>query len=153
MELLSLVAIIAIVIVSVIGVISFVRNISAYYRDRFRFSIWSGVFIFLFALALLILVASSGAGTGAFIVELIAAGLATLVIYKDVRLAGFGWGCLAVGLQVLFAISFLFMLTFLLIGYFIRRIFYPRRSVFFPSIGMALGMNGEMSFLLNFLHF
>lgn len=153
MELLSLVAIIAIAIVSVIGVISFVRNISAYYRDRFRFSIWSGVFILLLAIALLILAGSSSTGTGVFIVELIAAGLAALVIYKDVRLAGFGWGVLAVGLQVLFAVSFLFMLTFLLIGYFIRRIFYPRRSVFFPSLGMALGMNGEISFLLNFLRF
>lgn len=153
MELLSLVAIVAIVIVSVIGVISFVRNISAYYKDRFRFSIWSGVFIFLFAIALLILGASSSTGSGVFVVELIAAILAALVIYKDIHLAGFGWGVLAVGLQVLFAVSFLFMLTFLLIGYFIRRIFYPRRSVFFPSIGMALGMNGEMSFLLNFLRF
>ena len=150
MKLLFLVAIIAIAIVSVIGVISFVRNISAYYRDRFRFSIWSGVFIFLFAIALLILAASPGTGTGAFIVELIAAGLAALVIYKDVHLAGLGWGVLAVGLQVLFAISFLFMLTFLLIGYFIRRVFYPRRSVFFPSISMALGMNSEGPFLLNF---
>ena len=153
MELLSLVAIVAIAIVSVIGVISFVRNISAYYKDRFRFSIWSGVFIFLFAIALLILGASSSAGSGVFVVELIAAILAALVIYKDIHLAGFGWGVLAVGLQVLFAVSFLFMLTFLLIGYFIRRIFYPRRSVFFPSLGMALGMNGEISFLLNFLRF
>ena len=153
MELLSLVAIIAIAIVSVIGVISFVRNISAYYKDRFRFSIWSGVFIFLFAIALLILGASSSTGSGVVVVELMVAILAALVIYKDIRLAGFGWGVLAVGLQVLFAVSFLFMLTFLLIGYFIRRIFYPRRSVFFPSIGMALGMNGEMSFLLNFLRF
>ena len=151
MELLSLVAIIAIVIVSVVGVISFVRNISAYYRDRFRFSIWSGVFILLFAMALLILAGYSGSGV--FVVELVAALLAALVIYKDIRLAGLGWGVLAVGLQILFAISFLFMLTILLIGYFIRRIFYPRRSLFFPSVGVALGMNGEMSFLLNFLRF
>lgn len=151
MELLSLVAIIAIVIVSVVGVISFVRNISAYYRDRFRFSIWSGVFILLFAIALLILAGYSGSGV--LVVELIAALLAALVIYKDIRLAGFGWGVLAVGLQVLFAISFLFMLTILLIGYFIRRIFYPRRSILFPSVGVALGMNGELSFLLNFLRF
>lgn len=151
MELLSLVAIIAIVIVPVIGVISFVRYISAYYRDRFRFSIWSGVFIFLFAIALLILAASSSTGTGVFVVELIVALLAALVIYKDVHLAGFGWGVLAVGLQVLFAISFLLMLTFLLIGYFIRRIFYPRRSDSLPSISMALGMNSEGPFLLNFL--
>lgn len=151
MELLSLVAIIAIVIVAVVGVISFVRNISAYYRDRFRFSIWSGVFILLFAIALLILAGCSGSGV--FVVELIAALLAALVLYKDIRLAGLGWGVLAVGLQILFAISFLFMLTILLIGYFIRRIFYPRRSIFYPSVGVALGMNGEMSFLLNFLRF
>lgn len=153
MELLSLVAIIAIAIVSVIGVISFVRNISAYYRERFRFSIWSGVFVFLFAIALLILAGSSSTGTGVFIVELIAALLVALVIYKDVRLAGFAWGVLAAGLQILFAVSFLFMIATLLIAYFVRRIFYPRRSVIFPSIGMALGMNGEMSFLLNFLRF
>lgn len=151
MELLSLVAIIAIVIASVIGVISFVRNISAYYRDRFRFSIWSGVFIFLFAIALLILAVSSSTGTGVFIFELIAVLLAALVIYKDVRLAGFGWGVLAVGLQTLFAISFLLVLVVLLVSYFIRRIFYPRRSVFLPSLSMALGMNREGSFLLNFL--
>ena len=150
MEFLSIIAILAIAVASIIGVISFVRNISSFYRDRFRFSIWSGVFIFLFVIALLIL---AGSGTGVVVVEIIAALLAALVIYKDIRLAGFGWGILAVGLQVLFAVSFLFMLAFLVIGYFIRRIFYPRRSVLFPTFGLALGMNGEMSFLLNFLRF
>lgn len=151
MELLSLVAIIAIAIVSVIGVISFVRNILAYYRDRFRFRIWSGVFILLFAIALLILAGSSGNETSAFIVELIAALLVALVIYKDIRLAGLGWGVLAMGLQTLFAISLLLMLVVLLVSHFIRRIFYSRRSVFLPSLSMALGMNCEGPFLLNFL--
>ena len=150
MELIYLIAIIVVVVVAVIGVISFVRNISSYYRDRFRFSIWSGTFILLFAIALLILASS---GIGAVIAEIIASLLAALVIYKDIRLAGFGWGILAVGLQVLFAVSFLFMLVFLVIGYFIRRVFYPRRSARFPTFGLALGMNGEISFLLNFLRF
>ena len=150
MELIYLIAIIVVVVVAVIGVISFVRNISSYYRDRFCFSIWSGTFILLFAIALLILASS---GTGAVIAEIIASLLAALVIYKDIRLAGFGWGILAVGLQVLFAVSFLFMLVFLVIGYFIRRVFYPRRPVLFPTFGLALGMNGEISFLLNFLRF
>lgn len=150
MELIYLVAIIAIVVVSVIGVISFVRNVSFYYRDRFRFSIWSGAFILLFVIALLIL---SSSGKGAHIFGIIAALLVALVIYKDVRLAGLGWGILAVCLQVLFAISLLFMLAFLVIGYFIRRVFYPQRSVLFPTFGLALGMNGEISFLLNFLRF
>lgn len=98
MELLYLVAIIAIAIVSVSGIMSFVRNISAYYRDRFRFSIWSGVVILLFAIALLILAGSSGNETSVFIVELIVALLVALVIYKDIRLAGFSWGVLAMGL-------------------------------------------------------
>lgn len=151
MELLYLVAIIAIAIVSVSGIMSFVRNISAYYRDRFRFSIWSGVVILLFAIALLILAGSSGNETSVFIVELIVALLVALVIYKDIRLAGFSWGVLAMGLQTLFAISFLLMLVVLLVSYFIRRIFYSRRSVLLPSLSMALGMNSEGPFLFNFL--
>ena len=42
---------------NMIGVKSFARNISAYYIDRFHFSIWSGVLILLFTIALLILAA------------------------------------------------------------------------------------------------
>ncbi len=150
MALLSLVAIIAILIIFVIGVVSFVRNISSYYRDRFRFSIWSGVFILLFAVALSIIGGQFGSGTAKIIVELIVMLLIVLVIYKDVRLAGIGWGVLAGGLQVLFAISLLFMLTVLVVGYFIRKIFCARRCTLLPSICMALGMKNERSSLLNF---
>lgn len=148
MELLRFVAIIAIAVVSVIGVISFVRNVSSYYRDRFRFSIWSGVFILFFAIALFILASS---GTGTVVCEIVAVLLVVFVIYKDIRLAGLDWGCLAVGIQILFAVSFLFMLLFIVITYFVNSIFSRRRSTLLPAFGLALGMNGEISFLLHFL--
>lgn len=150
MALLSLVAIIIIVSILVIGIVSFVRNISAYYRNRFRFSIWSGVFILLFAVALSIIGGQFGVGTAKIIIELIVMLLIVLVLYKDVHRAGIGWGILAGGLQVLFAISLLFMLIVLVVGYFIRKIFCARRCALLPSICMALGMMNERSFLLNF---
>lgn len=152
MELLLLAAVIAVFVVCVAGIISLVKYISDLYRDRFRFSIWSGVFLFLLSVSLLIIAAYAGDEMTVLVLELVAVVLFGLVIYHDIRLAGFGWGTLAVGLQLLFAVSFLFLLVFLIIGYFIRSIFGPRRYGFFPSIGVGLGMSGELAFFLHFLH-
>lgn len=99
MELLTLAAIIAGIIAVIIGLIVVIKKISAFYKQRFQFSIWSGVLLLVVALALLLI--SSADGTTqqtVYVMLVIAAILALLTIYNDIRLAGLrgeAWRCFA----------------------------------------------------------
>lgn len=152
MELLTLAAIVIVMIAIVAGTITVLKNVSDFYRDRFRFSIWSGVFLFALALSLVILSGSlSAQGTSTYIVGIISAIIVAITIYNDVRLAGFGWGALAVCLQILLSFCLLFIVIFALIAYIARRIFNFRGSRFSPVFGIGIGMRGELSLLMHFL--
>ena len=124
MELLTLAAIIAGIIAVIIGLIVVIKKISAFYKQRFQFSIWSGVLLLVVALALLLI--SSADGTTqqtVYVMLVIAAILALLTIYNDIRLAGVAWGGLAVLLQIIFALSFVFLIIFALIGFVMKKLF------------------------------
>lgn len=82
MELLTLAAIIAGIIAVIIGLIVVIKKISAFYKQRFQFSIWSGVLLLVVALALLLI--SSADGTTqqtVYVMLVIAAILALLTIH------------------------------------------------------------------------
>ena len=81
----------------------------------------------------------------------IAAILAILTIYNDIRLAGFAWGSLAVVLQFVFALSFVFLIFFALIGFVMKKLFNIHNSLL-TSIFGGLGIKGELLLLLHFLH-
>lgn len=154
MELLTLAAIVIVMIAIVAGTITVLKNVSDFYRDRFRFSIWSGVFLFALALSLVILSGSlSAQGTSTYIVGIISAIIVAIIIYNDIRLAGFGWGALAVCLQILLSFCLLFIVIFALIAYIVRRIFNVRGSRFSPVFGIGIGMRGEVQLLMHFLRF
>ena len=153
MELLTLAAIIVVMIAIVAGTITVLKNVSDFYRERFRFSIWSGVFLFALALSLVILSGSlSSQGSSAYIIGIISAIIVAITIYNDIRLAGFGWGSLAVCLQMLLSLCLLFIILFALVAYIARRIFNVRGSRFSPVFGLGVGMKGELSLLMHFLH-
>lgn len=119
---------------------------------RFQFSIWSGVLLLVVALALLLI--SSADGTTqqtVYVMLVIAAILALLTIYNDIRLAGVAWGGLAVLLQIIFALSFVFLIIFALIGFVMKKLFNIHSSLL-ASIFGGLGIKGELLLLLHFLH-
>ena len=89
MELFTLAAIVAGILAAMIGLIIIIKKISAFYKLRFQFSIWSGVLLLVVALSLLLVSASEGATHQTmYILTAIAAILAILTIYNDIRLAG-----------------------------------------------------------------
>ena len=93
MELLTLAAIIAGIIAAIIGLIVVMKKVSAFYKLRFQFSIWSGVLLFVVAFAMLLISASEGVTRQtAYILLAVAALFAILAIYNDIRLAGLAWG-------------------------------------------------------------
>ena len=146
MELLTLAAIIAGIIAVIIGLIVVIKKISAFYKQRFQFSIWS--------VALALLLISSADGTTqqtVYVMLVIAAILALLTIYNDIRLAGVAWGGLAVLLQIIFALSFVFLIIFALIGFVMKKLFNIHSSLL-ASIFGGLGIKGELLLLLHFLH-
>lgn len=152
MELLTLAAIIAGIIAAIIGLIVVTKKISAFYKQRFNFSIWSGVLLLVGALALLLASTSDGVSRQAmYIMTGISVILAILTIYNDIRLAGFAWGSLAVILQIVFSLSFIFLIFFALVGVVIKKLFNIHSSLL-TSIFGGLGIKGELLLLLHFLH-
>lgn len=152
MELLTLAAIIAGIIAAIIGLIVVTKKISAFYKQRFNFSIWSGVLLLVGALALLLASTSDGVSRQAmYIMTGISVILAILTIYNDIRLAGFAWGSLAVILQIVFSLSFIFLIFFALVGVVMKKLFNIHSSLL-TSIFGGLGIKGELLLLLHFLH-
>ena len=114
MELLTLAAIIAGIVAAIIGLIVVIKKVSAFYKLRFQFSIWSGVLLFVVAFALLPISASEGiTRQAAYILLAVSVLLAILTIYNDLRLAGVVWGLLAVILQIAFSLCFVFLIFFI----------------------------------------
>ena len=152
MELLTLAAIIAGIIAAIIGLIVVTKKISAFYKQRFNFSIWSGVLLLVGALALLLASTSDGVSRQAmYIMTGISVILAILTIYNDIRLAGFAWGSLAVIFQIVFSLSFIFLIFFALVGVVMKKLFNIHSSLL-TSIFGGLGIKGELLLLLHFLH-
>lgn len=152
MELLTLAAIIAGIIAAIIGLIVVTKKISAFYKQRFNFSIWSGVLLLVGALALLLASTSDGVSRQAmYIMAGISVILAILTIYNDIRLAGFVWGSLAVILQIVFSLSFIFLIFFALVGVVMKKLFNIHSSLLTAIFG-GLGIKGELLLLLHFLH-
>lgn len=152
MELLTLAVIIAGIIAAIIGLIVVTQKISAFYKQRFNFSIWSGVLLLVGALALLLASTSDGVSRQAmYIMTGISVILAILTIYNDIRLAGFAWGSLAVILQIVFSLSFIFLIFFALVGFMMKK-FFNIHSSLLTSIFGGLGIKGELLLLLHFLH-
>lgn len=153
MELLTLSTIIAGVIAAIIGVIVIVRKISAFYKQRFQFSIWSGVLLFVLALSIIVIIGTASVSELTMYVLLaIAALLAILTIYNDIRLSGIGWGTLAVTLQILFSLCFVFLILFALIGYVMKKIFNIHSSLLNSIFGTGFDMKIEFLLLLHFLY-
>lgn len=152
MELLTLAAIIAGIIAAIIGLIVVTKKISAFYKQRFNFSIWSGVLLLVGALAILLASTSDGVSRQAmYIMTGISVILAILTIYNDIRLAGFAWGSLAVIFQIVFSLSFIFLIFFALVGFVMKKLFNIHSSLL-TSIFGGLGIKGELLLLLHFLH-
>ncbi len=153
MGLLFLAAVIVVMIAIVTGTSTVLKNISEFYRQRFQFSIWSGVLLLMLALSLFVISGSADSqGSPIFALIVRAAILAGLTAYNDIRLAGFGWGALAIGLQIVLSFCLLFIIMFALIAYIIRRVFNVRSSLFSPVLGIGVGLRGELLLLVHFLH-
>lgn len=152
MELLTLAAIIAGIIAAIIGLIIVIKKISAFYKHRFQFSIWSGVLLLVVALALLLISSSDGTTRQTvYVMTAIAAILAILTIYNDIRLAGFAWGSLAVILQIVFSFCLLFLVFFALFGLVLKKLFHMR-SALLSSLFGGLGIKSELILFFHFLH-
>ena len=152
MELLTLATIIAGIIAAIIGLIVVIKKVSAFYKLRFQFSIWSGVLLFVVAFAMLLISASKGVTRQtAYILLAVAALFAILTIYNDIRLAGLAWGVLAIVLQIVFSLCFVFLIFFALMGFVMKKLFNIHSSLL-TSIFGGLGIREELLFLLHFLH-
>lgn len=151
MEILTLATVIAGIIATMIGLIIAIKKVSVFYRQRFQFSIWSGVLLFVLVLALTLVSASEGTTQYAvYIMMGIAVILVVLTIYNDIRLAGFAWGCLAVLLQIIFSLSFVFLVVFVLIGIMMKKLFHIHNTLLSTFFG-SFGIKAELFQFLRFL--
>lgn len=89
--------------------ISIITNISSFFRNKYGFSIWSGVLI-LFIAFMLILVSTSSSVSGNSVLVVLSLIICVFTIIQDVRLAGFAYGLLGFIFQ-----SVMTLLLFLII--------------------------------------
>lgn len=152
MEFLTIVAIIAVVVVGAIAAIAAIAKVTAFYKQRFSFSIWSGVLLFVLALSLSVIAIATDIGTqGQFILLTLSAFLVLLTGYNDIRLAGGGWGVVALCLQMLFSLGFILVVAVALIMFVLKKLF-RIHSKLLASIFGGLSLKGELLLLLYFLH-
>lgn len=149
MEFLAIVAIIAIVVVGAIATIAALAKVTAFYKRRFGFSVWSGVLLFVLALSLSVIAIATNLGTQVqFILLTLSAFLVLLTGYNDIRLAGGGWGVVALCLQTLFSLGFILVVAVALISFVLKRVFKIHSSLF----GNGINIKTELLFLIFFLH-
>lgn len=153
MELVTLVAIIAIVIVLIIGAITAIRKVFAFYKQRFHFSLLSGVLLFVLSLSLVTIT-----GTAEMNDKLRYTFLAVSIIliiltgYNDFRLAGIGWGLLAVGIQAVISLCFVFLILLAVVGFILKKVFKIHSSILNSIFGASLNIRNELAALAYFLH-
>ena len=102
-------------------IIIIIRRISAYYRDMFGFSIWSGVTLIVLSAAL--------AGYSLYNTQpanipliIIAALVFSFAIFLDVRHTGFAMGLLALLAQLIIAVLFIAIIVIAIILLIVRAI-------------------------------
>lgn len=107
----------ALAIVAILA--STIKKISSYYKQRFDYSIWSGVFILILSFSLIgiDLTLYYGENIPLFIV----AGLLILITFvQDLRLSGLTFGFAGILFQLLMAVIFVFILAGLFLGLLIK---------------------------------
>ena len=153
MEFLTIVAIVAIVVVGAIAAIATIAKVTAFYKQRFGFSLWSGVLLFVLALSLSVIAIATDLGTqGQFILLTLSAFLVLLTGYNDIRLAGGGWGAAALCLQMLFSLGFIIMVVFAVIVFVLKRVFRVQCSIFNSIFRSDFSIRSELLLLALFLH-
>lgn len=153
MEFLTIVAIIAIVVVGAIAAIAAIAKVTAFFKQRFSFSIWSGVLLFVLALSLSVIAIATDIGTqGQFILLTLSAFLVLLTGYNDIRLAGGGWGVVALCLQMLFSLGFILVVAVALVMFVLKKIFKMHSTLFSSIFGNEFNIKSELLLLALFLH-
>ena len=121
MEIVELLLIILGVFAIVAISIAFIVRISSFYRAKYGFSIWSGVFIML-PIIILLLVASSSNDGLSIIIEAISLLLIAFTLVQDIRLAGLAHGTLGFLFQLFMIMAIFFIIIFALAGMLARGI-------------------------------
>ena len=113
MEFLELVLILAALIAALVFLLVWIRKVSIYYRTRYHFSLWSGVFLILLALPCVVIPLLNA---GSWIPVAIGGALLLFTAIRDLRLAGLGMGFLALLFQLVMSALFLAALAAALVG-------------------------------------
>lgn len=154
MEWLTIVAIIVVLTAGTIAAIVAIAKVSAFYKQCFGFSIWSGVLLFVVALSLAVVAIVVNLDIQVqFILLTISVLLVLLTGYNDIRLAGSGWGVVSLGLQILFSLGFILVVAVALILFVLKKIFNLHSSLLKSIFENGFSIRNELLLLALFLHF
>ena len=126
----------AIAVIAILA--SIIKKISSYYKQRFGYSIWSGVFVLILAFSLAG-IDCTHYGANNIPLFLASGALVLLTMIQDFRLSGIGIGILGFLFQALMAVVFAFIIAGLLIGLIIKAI--TKRSN--SALNALLGTTNE----------
>lgn len=137
-------------IVAIIAIITIIRRISAFYRQRYNFSIWSGVLLLTFAVIAAAFGYTYYNANIPFYISLICIGLIILTGWLDIRLAGFGMGLLALIIQLVLATGFIAVILFAIVYAIIRALRGGNDIILDAITGTSSGVRNGLSLFLRF---
>jgi len=126
-------------VLGVFATISIIIKISTFYRLRYRFSIWSGVFFLLIVIVFLLLGAYS-TGISSNILVISSATLCIFTIIQDIRLSNTTHGLLGFCFQVVLVLLLLFILLMMLVHGIANIVVHKTRSLTKPNVGIVQEM-------------
>ena len=151
MELMEVIVIITAIIAASIGVIYIIARIASFYKQRFGFSIFSGIILMILSFALLYFSATKHTSSSLFL-QIASAGIAVFTLVRDVQLAKFAYGICAFFIHVVLAVLSFIIVAFLLAAIIIKRLtnnhsrLYSR--IMSPSLSECLRGDALLRFFL-----
>lgn len=115
---------------------SIIKSISSYYKQRFGYSIWTGVFVLILAFSLAGIDCTHYYSNNILLFS-IAGALGLLTMIQDIRLSGIGMGILGFLFQIIMAVIFVLVLAGLMIGFILKAITKRRNVVFKDLLGIT----------------
>ena len=149
MELVEVIVMITAVIAAAIGVIYIITRITSFYKQRFGFSIFSGVILMVLSISLLYFSTTKQTSASIFL-RVVSACLAIFTFVRDVQLARFVYGICAFIIHVVLAVLSFVIVAFVFAALIIRKLtnshnkFY--RRIMNPSISECLRGNALLRY-------
>ena len=152
MGLIEIIVIMTAVVAASIGVIYIITRIASFYKQRFGFSIFSGVILMILSFALLYFSAMKQTSSSVFL-QVVSAGLAVFTLVRDIQLAKLAYGVFAFFIHIVLAILSFVIVAFAFTALIIKKLTNSHNRLYSRIMSPSLLDCFSVGALLRFFQF